>query len=298
LLNDHITRRVISLCVAEADPSPLPFTWLSFGSEGRREQTLKTDQDNGILFIAAEGRTAQSVRAELLPLAQKINQALDTCGYPLCQGNIMAGNPECCLSLEEWKARLRHWIEHGTPEHLLSATIYFDFRSIYGERTPVKELRRWLAEFVATNTKFLRQMTENALRKRPPLGLMRDFVVASDGEHRNTIDLKLNGVMPFVDGARLLALANRIEHTGTIARFRATVNAGVLHAKEVDAWCDAYGFIQLLRMRAHQAQERQKRALDNHINPDDLNELDRRILKEAFRQVRKLQTRLELDYQL
>lgn len=298
LLNDHITRRVITLCVAEAGAPLAAFTWLSFGSEGRQEQTLKTDQDNGILFVPPDGRSAQAVREELLPLAQKINQALDTCGYPLCRGNIMAGNPECCLSLEEWKARFFEWIEHGTPEHLLNASIFFDFRPIYGERAPVEELQGWVVERVATNATFLRQMAENALRNRPPLGLVRDFVVASGGKYPDTIDLKLNGAMPFVDGARLIALANRLAETSTLARFRAAAKVNALQEKEADAWCDAYAFIQLLRMRAHQAQESRGLPLDNHINPDNLNDLDRRILKEAFRQVRKLQARLALDYQL
>jgi CBS domain-containing protein len=298
LLNDHITRRVITLCVAESGAPPTAFTWLSFGSEGRQEQTLKTDQDNGILFIPPDGRSAKEIREELLPLAQKINQALDACGYPLCRGNIMAGNPECCLSLEEWKARFLEWIEHGSPEHLLNASIFFDFRAIYGERAPVEELQRWVAERVAVNTTFLRQMAENALRNRPPLGLVRDFVVASGGEHPDTIDLKLNGSMPFVDGARLIALANRIAETGTIARFRAAARIGALREKEADAWCDSHAFIYLLRMRAHQVQESQGLPLDNRVNPDSLNDLDRRILKEAFRQARKLQTRLALDYQL
>lgn len=298
LLNDHITRRVITLCVAETGMPSVPFTWLSFGSEGRREQTLKTDQDNGILFLPPPGRSDATVRAELLPLAQKINRALDTCGYPLCSGNIMAGNPECCLSLAEWKARFGNWIEHGTPEHLLKASIFFDFRAIYGERAPVEELNGWMAQRMPANSRFLRLMAENALRNGPPLGLVRDFVVESGGEHPDTIDLKLRGTTPFVDGARLLALANGLAETSTTARLRAAAASGAVPAAEADAWCDAFDFIQLLRMRNHQQQERAGQALNNHIDPDVLNELDRRILKEAFRQARKLQTRLTLDYQL
>ena len=145
------------------------------------------------------------MRAELLPLAEKINQALDACGYPLCPGNIMAGNPECCLSVEEWKNRFGHWIDHGTPEHLLKASIFFDFRSLYGDRAPVEELQAWVANRVTTNSRFLRMMAENALRNGPPLGLVHDFVVESGGEHPHSIDLKLRGTTPFVDGARLLA---------------------------------------------------------------------------------------------
>ena len=298
LLNDHITRRVITLCLEEFAVPSVPFAWLSFGSEGRQEQTLKTDQDNGILFVTPAGATDAAVRENLLPVAKRINQALDECGFPLCRGNIMAGNPECCLSLDEWKARFQHWIEHGSPEHLLKASIFFDFRAIYGERKPAAELQDWVMNRVATNTTFLRQMAENALRNHPPLGLVRDFVVASGGEHPNTIDLKLNGATPFVDGARLLALAHRIGETGTLARLRAAIKRGVLQENEAEAWCDAYGFIQLLRMRAHQNQQAQGWPLDNHVDPDRFNELDRRILRESFRQVRKLQARLALDYQL
>jgi CBS domain-containing protein len=298
LINDHITRRVIALCVAEQGTPSMSFAWLAFGSEGRQEQTLKTDQDNGILFAVPSGKTAESVRAELLPLATRINQALAECGYPLCRGNIMAGNPECCLSLDEWKDRFRHWIEHGAPEHLLNASIFFDFRVIEGDSAPVEDLQEWVAEHVAANPTFLRQMAENALRNSPPLGLVRNFVVSSSGAHPHTIDLKLNGATPFVDGARLLALAHCITETGTLARLRAAAKAGVVRTSEAEAWCDAYAFIQLLRMRAHQTQERQGLPLENHIDPDRLNELDRRILKEAFRQARKLQARIALDYRI
>ena len=297
LLNDHITRRAIALVRAEAGAAVTDFTWLSFGSEGRQEQTLKTDQDNGILFVA-DGRSAEEIRRELLPIARGINQALDEVGYPLCQGNIMAGNPECCLSAAEWRARFAHWIEQGSPEHLLKASIFFDLRALDGDPAPVEELRETIATRVPQNRRFLRQMAENALRNRPPLGLVRDFVVEASGEHANTIDLKLRGTMPFVDGARLLALANGVTDANTVNRLQAVAERAVVRRDEADAWCDAYAYLQLLRLRRHRDQEARGLPPDNHVNPDTLNELDRRILKEAFRQARKLQSRLALDYQL
>jgi len=297
-LNDHVTRRVIELVLAGTGAPDMPFTWIAFGSEGREEQTLKTDQDNGILFAVPEGRKPEAIRRQLLPIARKINEALDRCGYPLCTGNIMASNPECCLTAEEWQERFAHWIDHGAPEHLLKASIFFDFRTLWGDDAPVAALREWVTRHAAGNPRFLRQMAENALRNEPPLGLVRDFVVQSGGDHDHELDLKLRGITPFVDGARLLALAHRIAETGTHDRLRASARAGVVKPAEAEAWCDALAFIQLLRMRNHQRQERAGEALDNFINPDALNELDRRILKEAFRQARKLQTRLRLDYQL
>jgi len=298
LLNDHVARRAINLTLADTGMPRIRFSWVSFGSEGRQEQTLKTDQDNGILFEPPAGTSAEDARTELLPVARRINEALAACGYPLCPGNIMASNPECCLTAEEWKARFENWIDRGAPEHLLAASIFFDLRALWGDETPVAELRDWLARRVPNNQRFLRQMAENSLRNYPPLGLVRDFQLESDGAHEHMLDLKLRGATPFVDGARLIALAHGIAESNTLARLRAAARAGVLKEAEAEAWCDSYAFVQLLRMRTHQAQSRAGLALDNFIDPDSLNDLDRRILKESFRQARKLQTRIRLDYQL
>jgi hypothetical protein len=128
MLNDHVTRRVIELSIAEHGAAKVGFTWLAFGSEGRHEQTLKTDQDNGIVFVPPKGSSAAQVREELLPLARVINEALAACGYPLCKGNVMASNPDCCLSVSEWEERFARWIDRGSPEDLLKASIYFDLR--------------------------------------------------------------------------------------------------------------------------------------------------------------------------
>jgi len=297
-LNDHITRRIIVLCLKDTPKPVPPFTWLAFGSEGRQEQTLKTDQDNGMLFIPVPGEDAEAVRAKLLPLARRINEALDRCGYPLCTGNVMASNAECCLSAQEWQDRFARWIDLGGPEELLRATIYFDFRPLYGDERPATALRQWLAEHARDNRRFLRQLAENALSHQPPLGVVRDFVLSDDEAHPHSLDLKVRGSGIFVSGARLYALASGVTETSTLARLRAAADAGAIHEAECKAWCDAYVYLQVLRMRLHQQQESHDRPLDNFLDPDSLSELERRILKEAFRQARKLQARLALDYQL
>ncbi len=297
-LNDSLTQRVIRLVLDETGAADVAFTWLSFGSEGRSEQTLKTDQDNGILFQLPNGDSADAVRERLLPLARRINEVLDACGFPLCKGGIMASNPECCLSLEEWQARFSRWVDQGTPEHLLKATIFFDFRPLYGDPEPAQQLREWLAGRVIKNSRFRRQMAASALRNRPPLGLIRDFAVARGGDHPNTINLKVQGITPFVDAARLFMLATGGKETNTVERLTSAARAGALNPADVSAWAEAYHFIQLLRMRAHRRQAEAGEPLSNHVDPGSFNELDRRILKEAFRQARKLQSKLALEYQL
>lgn len=299
LLNDQIVERVIGIVLAEIGGAPdIPFSWLAFGSEGRQEQTLKTDQDNGIIFDASAGTDPEAARAVLMPIAERINLALAQCGFPLCTGGIMAMNADCCLSAEEWRARFGRWIDHGTPEHLLKASIFFDFRTIRGPQEPARDLRDWLMERTAANSRFRKQMAANALQNTPPLGFFRDFRLSGKGEDSHTLDLKLNGVAPFIDAARILALANRVPATNTVERLTEVARAGALDAGDVAAWTDAYDYIRLLRMRTNDEQAAAGSALTNRIDPAKLNDLDRKILKEAFREARRLQSKLALDYQL
>ena len=298
-LNDLLTVRIIELeCAAagimESALCHAGFCWIALGSEGRFEQTLNTDQDNGIIFATPEGSTPDQVREQILPVARRINEALDACGFPLCKGNVMASNPQWCLSIEEWKHQFARWIDHGDPQALLHASIFFDFRPLFGKHELARELRQWLVKNTANNARFLHQMAANALRNRPPLGVVRDFVTGEG----HTLDLKLNGITPFIDAARIYGLAAEVTHTATVQRLRLSAPKLNIPKAEVEAWIDALLFIQLLRLR-HQYDERlDGKEMDNCINPDQLNDLDRRILKEVFRQARKLQARLALDYQL
>ena len=299
--NDLLTVRVVELEYGDSGVAALKMElcWMALGSEGRFEQTLNTDQDNALIFSVPEGMTADGVREKILPVARRINETLALCGFPLCRGEVMASNPQWCLSQGEWRTLFLNWITNGAPEALLHASIFFDFRALHGAHALTDELRQWLSRVAADQPRFLHQMAENALCNRPPLGLVRDFVVGKE----HTLDLKLNGITPFVDAARIFSLANGVSHTGTVARLRQSAPAMHIPANEVDGWINAFLFIQMLRLRHHYEvsspnPEFDTESLDNLIDPELLNELDRRILKEAFRQARKLQAKLTQIYQL
>ncbi len=299
LLNDHTVCRVIELALAERGDPGVPFTWLCFGSEGRREQTLHTDQDNGILFEAQDSQQAEAIRARLLPLAQYINQCLAQCGFTLCKGNVMAGNPELCLSRAEWARRFAGFVREASPENLLGSTIYFDLRVVWGDEQGCEQLRQGLLQQIADNRLFQRMMADNALRQRPPVGRLRDFVLTRQGNDKAaTLDLKVQGLTPFVDGARLLALAHGIGACNTLERLRQLVAKGVIDALDGAAYEEAYHFIQQTRMQQHQRQTRDNLPYSNRLDPDSLNHLDRRILRESLRQAQRLQSNLALRYQL
>ncbi|HZV54215.1 MAG TPA: DUF294 nucleotidyltransferase-like domain-containing protein [Rhodocyclaceae bacterium] len=294
-LNDHLTVRIIELTQHDFALPKVHWCWLSFGSEGRYEQTLSTDQDNGLMFDAGGG-DAEALRAVLLPFARTVNERLAACGFPLCKGNVMASNPELCLSKDEWRQKFVSWLHSNNPQALLNATIYFDFRALYGAEDLAEELRQWLLANIPAATLFLRFMAGNAVQVEPPIGMIRDFVFDKNEQFPHTLDLKTFGARLFVDAARILSLANGVGATGTAERLRALAERGKLGGEDVGAIVDGFFVIQQMRLRQQQAGTPEGMA--NRVNPDNLNEFDRLILKEAFKQARKLQGRLKMEYRL
>jgi CBS domain-containing protein len=296
-LNDVLTERLVSLLAAQHRIDLSRVCWLAFGSEGRSEQTIATDQDNGIVFDSDD---AQRDRPALLAFAREVNDTLDVCGYPLCKGNVMASNPECCRTQAEWLARFTHWIDHGAPEDLLAASIYFDFRPLAGAAALTRPMRELLKREASRNARFMKQMADNALQHAPALSWIGAIDTRSqDGQ--DVIDLKLNGTAIYVDAARLYALAHGIGATGTRARFEAAARTMGASAREAEAWTGGFEVLQMLRLRV-QLDGASREAVDasdgnpNLLDVSALNDIDRRMLKESLRVARRLQQRIEMDY--
>jgi len=295
-LNDLLTARVIEVTADGFDLPPVPICWLALGSEGRLEQTFSTDQDNGLVF-EADAADAAAVAAALVPFARAVNENLAACGFPLCQGGIMAGNPRWCLSVEGWWRAFSRWIDEPEPEALLNASVFFDLRPVWGRESLAERLRERLLAAASDRAIFLRCMAENALRCQPPLGRIRDFVFERSKEFPHTLDLKNHGSRPFVEAARIFALAHGVPHTSTVERLRAVADPIGLDAQALAAIVDGFHFVHLLRLR-NQRGPGVPHAGANRVDPRRLNELDRHVLREALRQARRLQARLALDYRL
>ncbi len=287
-LNDVLAEQLVHIKAAEHGVSLERICWLALGSEGRSEQTIATDQDNAIVLA---DNTSPAEREQVLRFAADVNQALDACGYPLCKGGIMAGQQSCCMTLGQWRERLSDWVEHGAPEDLLAANIYFDFRALAGQTEWAGLLRREVQTSARRNPRFLKQLALNALNKSPPLNWLGALDTRADG----TLDLKLQGTTLFVDAARLLALQHDVPHTNTRERLVGAGRVLGLEESEYDAWASAFEFLQLLRLRV-QLGESADANEPNSIAVSSLNDIDRRILKESFRMARSLQQRLQLDF--
>ncbi len=216
VFNDRLTGRIIELTVRRHRLPQVSWCWLALGSEGRHEQTFVTDQDNGLIFNAASEQEASALRAIFLPFAQEVNQHLADCGFALCTGQIMAGNPAWCLSLEEWREKFIDWVRRPEPEALLNASIFFDLRPLYGELALGEKLRSVLLAMTVATPSFQHLMAANALRVDVPLNFRGD-IAAGEGE---SIDLKKYGSRIFVDVARIFALSSGTTSVNTAERLR------------------------------------------------------------------------------
>jgi CBS domain-containing protein len=304
-LNDHLTQKLILLAeeamVREGyGRPPAPYAWLALGSEGRREQTLRTDQDNAIVYADVSPGEKEEVQGYFLRLAERVVSGLERCGFPRCKGGVMAVNPKWCQPFQVWRDYFRHWIVgfDYPAEEVLASFIFFDCRPIHGQLELVTRMTGYLSEYLGERRSFVRDMAETAVLHQTPLGFFKRLVVEKSGEHKNQLNLKLNGLTPLVDAVRTLALDQRIFETNTLDRISALTEREVLAEAEASDLRDAFNVIMLVRVRHHVAAINQGREPDNYINPEELSIIQRTMLKEAFKAIDRLQKFLTVRYEL
>ena len=289
ILNDQILIRMLTLLEQELGPPPVAYCWLLLGSEGRREQTFKTDQDNAIVYADPESEEkAGQVAAYFKELSRKAIDHLVKCGYPLCKGEVMAINPKWCQPLSVWKGYFSRWVATPDVQEVLHAAIFFDFRAGFGDRGLAEALRDQLSQLTGRQEVYLLHMARHCLSGRVPLSFFRNFIVQRDGEYRNKLDLKHQGMTPFVDFARVMALKHYIRETNTLARFKALAASGAISEELASSASEAYELQMQLRLihQLHQLEDGEEP--DNHIDPSQLTELEKRMLKDSFSVIERL----------
>lgn len=296
VISDAILNKLIGFAIDELGPPPAKFAFMILGSEGRREQTLKTDQDNAIIFEDVPKESEEKVKDYFLKFGEKVCTWLDRSGYTFCSGDVMAKNPKWCQPLSVWKKYFSTWIYTVEPEALLQSSIFFDFRGGYGDMTIIDELREHLFTSFTARPNFFRYLGENALYPRPPLGFFRNFVVESKGEHRDSFDMK-GPMTTIVNFARVYALNNQIEETNTQERLYQLFLKKVLSWEDYHELEQAYSFLMQLRfVRQVTAVIKENAEPDNYINPNKLSRLEQTMLKEIFKRIEKFQAKLSFDF--
>lgn len=295
--SDAILKKIMAFSLEEVGPPPCEFVFLTMGSEGREEQTLVSDQDNAIVY-ADPGSDVQAGEAAdyFSRLADLVCTRLDMAGYRFCDGNNMAKNPKWCQPLSVWKQYFHTWIRKAKPEDLLYSSIFFDFKGTYGDLSLSDQLKDHLFETIQGWSGFLRNMTENALYFKPPIGLFGKLRVESEGRHKNAFDIKY-AMLPITDVTRVYALKDNIRQTNTLSRLFRLYTKHAVTAREYHNIVQSYNFLMTLRFRRQITNIMDEGTPpDNYINPSNLSHLDRHMLKEIFKTIESFQQKLNMEF--
>jgi CBS domain-containing protein len=276
-LNDALVKRLVGLAEQALGPPPTDFAWIVFGSEGRLEQTLLTDQDNALIY----GEESEAARAYFKLMGERVVNGLIQVGFPPCTGGFMA--TRWCKPLEQWRRLFVGWVRTPEPQALLDASIFFDFRPVAGELslTAVEEI----VASAKTEKLFIAHMTKDALVFGPPLGFF-NRIRSDNGE----VDIKRGGIVPIVSLARAAALAAGSQERSTLERLVTAGNSGLLFNRE-DArlLAETFEFLLHVRLRQQLTALQTNQPIDHKVRLDALSALEHRHLKEAFVTIRQVQ---------
>lgn len=299
-INDYIVHKSIKLAqnILANQGHQMPdarFAWITVGSGGREEQILRTDQDNAIVFedVAAEDYT--QVKAYFLLLATEVNKMIKKAGFKYCPAEMMARNPKWCLSLGEWKAQFEEWIDKPDGQNLLYSTIFFDFRPTYGDHNLTEALATFIFQKLQTNEYFLTQMAKVALYNPPPLSFFKNFMVEKDGAHKDEFDIKVKAMRPLTDAARVLILSYQFPKiNNTFKRFEKLAELDPPNKDLYESAADAFEIL----MRTKAINGLKNNNTGRYFKPEELNKLEKMMLKNCFTPIRDLQQLLSNRFRL
>ncbi|MFZ2284884.1 MAG: DUF294 nucleotidyltransferase-like domain-containing protein [Lutibacter sp.] len=295
-INEAITIKAIELSIEEMDKEPpVKFGWLALGSQGRKEQLLMTDQDNALVFEDVSPDKYMPTKQYFLQLAKKVTEKLNVIGFEYCPANMMASNPNWCLSLSEWKNQFDTWIKSPTEDAIMMCTIFFDYDLVFGDKKLVNAMSDSIYESINSFEIFLNFLGRNALRNPPPIGFFRQFLVENDGAHKDQFDIKSRAIMPLVDAARLLILSHNVkDKNNTISRFKKLIK---LEPKNEDLYLSCIdSFKILLQFRTNQGLK--SNDTGRYVDLNNLNKFEKLKLKGCFKPISAIQELLNIRYNL
>ncbi|WP_242917624.1 DUF294 nucleotidyltransferase-like domain-containing protein [Pontibacter liquoris] len=295
-VSDTIALKVIETTLNEMGTPPAKFAFIVLGSEGRQEQTLKTDQDNAIIYEDKANEQRELVRAYFLRFAELVSERLDTIGFSYCTGGYMAKNTKWTHSLSHWKRNYQSWMQEPEPATVMKFAAFFDCRLIYGEPVIMDELRTFLDEELQKPLgRFLYHMANNALQYVPPLTYFKNIRTFTK-DKRDVFDIK-RAMTPIVDLVRVHALKSRIFKTNTGERLVALKDLGVFTEVQYHELMQSYYYLMSMRLRKQATQIiHDKVEPENYIDLQSLTKIEQVTLKEIFKIIADFQTSMKVKF--
>jgi CBS domain-containing protein len=293
---DTITIKVIENVIRQIGKPPARFVFMVTGSEGRKEQTLSTDQDNGIIYEDKANEHREMVREYFLDFAKRVSDDLNTIGFVYCKGEFMASNPKWTHSLSHWKRNYEEWINETVPENAMKFSTLFDCRYIYGEESIIAELKDFIQEQLqAPNERFFSFIAKNALQYEAPLTFFKRIKTQTIGK-AEVFDIK-TAMSPIVDLLRVYALKHTIDSENTGERMKKLYEAGVFSKEQYQELHHSYYYLMALRLKNQVYQINiEKKMPDNYIEISRLTKIERVTLTEIFKTISNFQQGIRMKF--
>jgi CBS domain-containing protein len=288
-MHERLTCRIIELCEMEMvrkgyGPPPVDYCWIEMGSAGRKEQTLRTDQDNAIIYADGDHDHGEYFHV----LASRVVEELVRAGFAPCKGDVMASHAKWCHSLNRWKQIIGRWMNRDDDDSVRMLTIFLDFRPVYGAIPLGHELWEHVFQSFQSASGLSHYMTEDELLKPVPLTIMGGFITEKKAPHKNEINLK-TVCRHIVNCLRVFAVGSRIRETSTLGRISRLVHEEIISREDGDMLQEAFETLMMLAIRENLNKIKQGLTADNYINPHRLNKTEQLLLKGAFYAISRLQ---------
>lgn len=289
-LHEQLSRRIIKLSEERMrltgwGPPPAEYCWINMGSAARYEQTLRTDQDNALIYDDPEPDQSEAADAYFSKLAEFIVKGHAECGFAKCEENVMATNPKWRKSLKNWVSAIRRCAKSEDTEILMTL---LDYHPIWGSMALSETFRDEILKAfeISVNRQTL---AKDDFQYNPPLSFLGTFVTEKIGMHKNEIDLKKNGSVQIVNATRIFAAKNRISEPSTFGRLKRLAEIRAISSEDADFFAASFETLMMFRIRENMKKARRGRKPDNYIDPYSLRKRERVILKDALSGVAQLQ---------
>ncbi|MHB9094403.1 MAG: DUF294 nucleotidyltransferase-like domain-containing protein [Eubacteriales bacterium] len=291
---DRLTRKILEICQKQMDDegygqTPVDYCWITMGSNGRKEQITRTDQDNAIIYEDTEPDKAKEVADYFAKLAAKTVDGLYQCGFALCKGNVMATNPQWCKPYKDWLTMVTHWVHEPHSEMLRNFTIFLDFRPVYGTKELADKLKIAVIRRIQDNPIVLHFLARDDLSQSVPLGFFKKFVTNKSKEHKGEIDLKTNALVHIVDCIRIFSVRDGITATNTFERLKELTVKEILPKDDTEFIEASYETLLTFRNRENLRKLSLGLEPDNYFNPYILSKREQAVLRESFKAITRLQ---------
>jgi len=293
-LHDRLLRRFIELSLHDIGEPPAPFTFVIFGSEGRREQTFKTVFDCAIIYEDLKlNERAEMMKEFCEKLLVHLADFVKKCEFPMFDRKLFGEKGPLYGSVSYWEKVVLESLVGDGSRNVLAGKKFLDLRAIYGDGHIADLLRECLFERIGTDEKYITKLVEWAVRSESPLGFFKQFVVESSGEHKDKLNLKEKGIMPIVDSLRVMAITGKVMETSTMERLDTLVKEGKVLSIPAEDVSAAFDFLMHLRLQDQIRKKEYHEEVNDFIAPEKLSLIEKKTLKEVFQIIQRLQSALE-----